>query len=168
MSGKALKAVLVECTAVFFKEGSEGAGLLARLTPISSQPAVGPPSACKQCLKVVFLMLRLAELSLKEGRAGDSVFCSDGHRMGQIFSERAADVCSCGLWSLAWASSLFKSGHKAWSTWLGAEGQYFPPVRRGHLCPNGSRESFCLWVTSKRLRPECCTDHEIRIAEAVA
>ena len=41
----------------------------ACLTPVSSQaPVQGPPSACRQCLEVVFLALRLAELSLKEGR----------------------------------------------------------------------------------------------------
>lgn len=40
---------------------------------------------------------------------------------------------SCGLWSLAWASSLFKSAQSSGAPGLGAEGQYFP-LPRGAIC----------------------------------
>ena len=50
----------------------------------------------------------------------------------------------CGLWSLAWASSLFKSAQSYGGPGLGSEGQYFPLPRGaiGVLMAPGSLSVF--------------------------
>ena len=118
----------------------------ACLTPVSSQaPVQGPPSACRQCLEVVFLALRLAELSLKEGRCRRLSYLQWWPLDGADLLRKSCQ-CLLPVASGPWHGPphLFKSAQSYGGPGLGSEGQYFPLPRGaiGVLMAPGSLSVF--------------------------